>query len=104
MQGFLAVLGVASSLMASAAASGQPAAGPCLSPGDASEEVATRRVVAPGQALVLARRAVPNADVLRAALCREPETLVYRITVLRPDGRLVRVTVDAPSGKVMSVH
>ena len=76
----------------------------CLSSGDASEAVSAKRVVAPGQALVLARRAVPNADILRASLCRDPDDLVYRITALRHDGRLVRVTVDAPSGRVKTVH
>ncbi len=76
----------------------------CLSPGDMSEAVAARQVVAPGAAIVLAREAVPNADVLRAALCHDPDALVYRIVVLRHDGRLVRVTVDAPSGKVKTVH
>lgn len=76
----------------------------CLSSGDTSEAVAARQVVAPGAAIVLAREAVPNADVLRAALCRDPDVLVYRIVVLRQDGRVVRVTVDAPSGKVKTVH
>lgn len=77
---------------------------PCLSSGDATEAVASRKVVAPRDAIVLARRTVPDADVLRAALCREPDQLVYRITVLRRDGRLVRVTVDAPSGKLKTVR
>lgn len=76
----------------------------CLSSGDTSEAVAARQVVAPGAAIVLAREAVPDADVLRAALCRDPDALVYRIVVLRQDGRVVRVTVDAPSGKVKTVH
>lgn len=76
----------------------------CLSSGAASEAVSAKRVVAPDQALVLARSAVPNADILRATLCHEPDTLVYRITALRHDGRLVRVTVDAPSGRVKAVH
>lgn len=76
----------------------------CLSSGDATEAVAARKAVAPAQAILLAHRAVPDAEVLRAALCNEPDTLVYRIMVLRNDGRLVRVTVDAPSGKVKSVH
>ncbi len=88
--------------LASSAAGGLETA--CLSSGDATEAVTTHKVVPPGRAIVLARRAVPNADVLRAALCRDPEALVYRITVLRPDGRLVRVTVDAPSGKVKTVR
>ncbi|MBV9078170.1 MAG: PepSY domain-containing protein [Methylobacteriaceae bacterium] len=76
----------------------------CLSSGDTLEIVSAKQVVAPGAAIVLAREAVPNADVLRASLCRDEDELVYRITVLRHDGRVVRVTVDAPSGKVKTVH
>ena len=83
---------------------GAGAASSCLSPGAAAEAVGARRVVAPEQALGQARRAVPNADVLRASLCQATEALVYRIMVLRPDGRLVHVTVDAPSGKVTAIR
>lgn len=76
----------------------------CVSSGDAAEAVQARRIVAPDEALSQARRAVPDSDILRATLCHATETLVYRIMALRRDGRLVRVTVDAPSGKVTAVH
>ncbi|WP_299562032.1 PepSY domain-containing protein [Enterovirga sp.] len=76
----------------------------CLSSGDAAEAVTSRRVVRPVQAISTAMRAVPDSDVLRAVLCRDPQALVYRITVLRRDGRMMRVTVDAPSGNVLVVH
>lgn len=76
----------------------------CLSSADLTEMVTKHQVVSPGQAIALARRAVPNADVLRASLCRDPEALAYRIMVLRKDGRLVRVTVDARSGKMKAVR
>jgi uncharacterized membrane protein YkoI len=61
-------------------------------------------VVTPGRAIVLARGAAPGAEVRRAALCREGNQLVYLIMALRKDGRVVRVTVDALSAKVKSVH
>jgi uncharacterized membrane protein YkoI len=77
---------------------------PCLSAGETQEVVAGNRVVAPASAVASARRAVPGGDVLRAALCRRAEHLIYRITVLRKDGRLVQVTIDAPSGRVDAVH
>lgn len=76
----------------------------CLSSGDAAEAVASRRVIRPAEAIVAVREAVPNADVLRASLCRDGGALVYRIMALRSDGRLARVTVDAPSGKVRAIH
>lgn len=87
-----------------AAALRRPPEPGCLSSGDATEAVTMHKVVSPGEALVGARRAVPDAEVLRASLCRSADALVYRITVLRRDGRIVRVTVDAPSGKVRNVH
>ena len=76
----------------------------CLSSGDALEVVSAHKVVPPERAVVLARGAAPNADVVRAVLCRQRDVLVYLVMALRADGRLVRVTVDASSGKVKSVY
>jgi uncharacterized membrane protein YkoI len=76
----------------------------CLSAGDAVEIITAHEVVPPSEALLHVRRAVPDSEILRASLCRETDTLVYRILVLTKDGRVVRVTVDAPSGKVTIVH
>ena len=96
--------GLTAGLAPAVGASDPALAGLCLSAGASLEAVTSHQVVAPGQAIVLARRAAPNADVLRAALCEESEGLAYRIVLLRKDGRLVRVTIDAPSGKIKSVH
>ena len=76
----------------------------CLLSGEMSEAVSSRRVIAPAQAIRIARDVAANADVLRASLCRDGPALVYRILALRRDGRAVRVTVDAPSGKVLELH
>jgi len=76
----------------------------CLPPRQMQEALAEGGMVPPAQAVVAARRAVPGADVLRAALCRDGEAFVYRIMALRKDGRVVQVTVDAPSGRVRSVQ
>ena len=76
----------------------------CLSPGATSAAVSAHEVVDPAQAVDLARKAVPGSEVLRAALCREPEILVYQFMLLKADGRLVRVTMDAPSGKIISIR
>ena len=51
-----------------------------------------------------ARRQVPNADVVRANLCRSSDTLVYVIMALQKDGRVVQVMIDGSSGRVKSVH
>ncbi|MDB5559578.1 MAG: hypothetical protein JWQ36_2512 [Enterovirga sp.] len=77
---------------------------PCLSTGDTVEILGAHGVVNPSEALLHVRRAVPDSEVLRASLCRETDTLVYRIMLLTRDGRIVRVTVDAPSGKVVTIH
>ena len=104
MRRLLGLIAVAVCLTAPARAS-DPATDPsCLSYGDTADFVASRRVIAPGQAVVAARHAVPDGDIMRAALCRKADALVYRLTAIRADGRVVKVTVDAPSGKVQTVH
>jgi uncharacterized membrane protein YkoI len=96
----LALLGFVNAARAGGTADAQS----CLSARDMQEIVSSNSVVAPAQAIRQARRAVPGADMLRANLCRGGEALVYVITVLRRDGRVVHVTVDAPSGKVAAVQ
>ena len=77
---------------------------PCLSSADTVEILNAHEVVNPSEALLHVRRAVPGSEVLRASLCRETDSLVYRMMLLTKDGRIVRVTVDAPSGKVVTIH
>ncbi|MCB8820041.1 PepSY domain-containing protein [Microvirga rosea] len=76
----------------------------CLLPREMQEAVASKGVVAPASAVITARRQVPNADVLRASLCRSNDDLVYVIMALQKNGRIVQVTIDGPSGRVKSVH
>jgi len=76
----------------------------CLPPREMQEAVASKGVVAPASAVMTARRQVPNADVVRASLCRSSDTLVYVIMALQKDGRIVQVTIDGSSGRVKSVH
>ncbi|MGO4704506.1 PepSY domain-containing protein [Microvirga sp. 2MCAF38] len=76
----------------------------CLQPREMQEAVVSKGVVAPAKAVITARRQVPNAEVLRANLCRADEGLVYVITALQKDGRIVQVMVDGPSGNVKSIR
>ncbi len=76
----------------------------CLPPKEMQEAVASKGVVAPALAVMTARRQVPNADVVRANLCRGGDALVYVIMALQKDGRIVQVTIDGPTGRVKSVH
>jgi hypothetical protein len=76
----------------------------CFSPWEIQEAVAQGKVIEPKAALLAARRAAPDADVMRGRLCRFGGALVYHILVLRKDGRLIQMTIDAPSGKVMKLQ
>jgi uncharacterized membrane protein YkoI len=76
----------------------------CIPQREMLEIISGKRVVTPASAIMTARREVPNADVLRANLCRSDESLIYVIVALRRDGRVVEVRIDAPSGHVKSIH
>jgi uncharacterized membrane protein YkoI len=81
-----------------------PVPADCVPPRDVQDVVETSGVVAPAAAVMTARRQVPNADVVRANLCRSDNALVYVIVALRKDGRVVHVMIDGPSGRVRSVQ
>ena len=93
-------------LMGTAQAQGAPSAAlqDCVPSRDMPDVVASSGVVAPAAAVMTARRQVPNADVVRANLCRSGSGLVYVIMALRKDGRVVQVMIDGPSGRVQSVQ
>lgn len=92
------------SLVGAAHAEGAAPSLSCMPPREMQEVLAETKIVAPAAAVITARRAVQGADLLRAALCRDGDDLIYLIVALRKDGRVVQVTIDAPSGKVKSVH
>ena len=89
--------------LSTARAEGPIVAQPCLS-GREMRDIGADRVVSPALAIAAARRAVPGADILRAAVCRDRDIFIYLITVLRKDGRVVHVIVDGPTGKVAAVQ
>jgi uncharacterized membrane protein YkoI len=91
-------------VMGAAHAQGAAALRNCLAPREMQEIVSTNGVVAPASAVMTAQRQVPNADVVRANLCRSDNALVYVIMALRKDGRVVQVMIDAPSGRIRSVQ
>jgi uncharacterized membrane protein YkoI len=75
----------------------------CLRESEIREEVAAKRVVRQVIALRAAGAAI-GGEAVRARLCRQEDGLVYVITVLRRDGKVKRVTVDAASGKVAGTN
>jgi uncharacterized membrane protein YkoI len=66
-----------------------------------------RAAIADGQAvpLAVARRMLrqrTGGELVRARLCHDSGRLIYLLTVLARDGKVVRVTVDATNGTVIS--
>lgn len=72
----------------------------CLTAPEIRDAVQEKRVVSQLTALRAARGAVAG-DAVRAHLCRKDGGLVYAITVLKKDGKVSRVLVDGPTGKVI---
>jgi uncharacterized membrane protein YkoI len=95
-----AALLLAAATLLSPAAPGARAQDGCLTQDEIREEVAQRRVVTQVTALRVARSQI-GGDAVRARLCRAEGGLVYIITALRRDGKVIRVLVDAPSGKLI---
>lgn len=98
------VIGLWGMMEAAHAQSAAAALKNCLPPREMQEAVASKGIVAPATAVMTARRQVPNADVVRANLCRSSDALVYVIMALQKNGRIVQVMIDGPSGRVKSVH
>lgn len=91
----------ASVLVAGLASSETAAQGTCLSPEETRTAVAQGGVVAPPRAVSAARDAASGGEVVRAELCRQGGSYVYRISVLRRDGRVARIVIDGGSGRVL---
>jgi hypothetical protein len=94
---------------ASPAREAEPGKLVCLSQAQRRELVAARKVVplatalraVRGMADARVRRSSTKSDIINARLCRGPDGLVYRLTVLARDGKVVTLSVDAVSGKLV---
>src|SRR5947209_8626633 len=67
-----------------------PAKAACLSEAEIREEVAAKRVIAQVAAL-RAARAAGGGEAVRARLCHGEKGLVYAITSLKRDGKVLRI-------------
>jgi uncharacterized membrane protein YkoI len=74
----------------------------CLSREEHQSLVASKQALPAAQAIRTARSVQPNSEILRARLCRSGERMYYRVTLLRRDGKVVPVMVEAASGRLIA--
>lgn len=73
----------------------------CLSPAETRAAVQERKLADPFPMLRNAAR-TGGAEPLRSRLCRWDDKYVYEMALLRRDGKVVRVYLDAVDGKPVS--
>jgi uncharacterized membrane protein YkoI len=75
----------------------------CFSTTQTREKIEAHKLTEPFACMRAAARE-HNGEALGARLCRLDESYIYEISVLRPDGRIVKVLFDAATGKPHSSH
>jgi hypothetical protein len=75
-----------------------PAALECFSVAQTRQKIAQHQLAEPFP-LMRAESSANQADALSTRLCRIGELFLYEINLLRRDGRVIRIFVDAASGK-----
>ena len=73
----------------------------CMSAREAREIVAQRHVLPPFE-VMNSMSTLARAEPLNIRLCRSGESLTYEVDLLHHDGRLLRIYVDAFSGKTVN--
>ena len=92
------LLGVAPAMAAEASAF----RGACLGKAEQRAAVASHRAVPLGEAIKKLRAKGHRAEVVRARLCRRGDGLVYVLTLLARNGKVIRLTVDAANGELIN--
>jgi hypothetical protein len=82
---------------------GAPPALECFSLQQTRQHIVQFRLLDP-VSLMQATSAAHQGQALSAKLCRSGEKFLYEINVLRRDGRIVRVFLDATNGKTHPLH
>ena len=86
-----------------ATAPGEPAAQKrhvCMSAADSREAVGVHGLISPIDA-VRGAQAIGRGELLRSRLCRWDQDFVYELTLLKHDGHVLRVFLNAKDGKPM---
>ncbi len=77
----------------------------CLTQEQRRAVIASRQVVPLGKAMAAVREHISGeVVVVRARLCRRDNELVYLLTVLARDGKVIRAIVDGASGAFVHGH
>jgi uncharacterized membrane protein YkoI len=84
-----------------AAAADPPA---CLRQDQRRAAVASHRAIPLARAVRDVRRRIAGAEVVGARLCYRGSDLVYVLTVLARDGKVIRASVNAASGVMIDGH
>ncbi len=69
----------------------------CLSPEERQAALTARKAVPLARAIRVVKARV-RGDILKARLCRQERGLVYVLTVLAHDGKVLQARVDAADG------
>jgi hypothetical protein len=72
----------------------------CLIPSEAREAIALHRLSEPFEAMRNAATQM-RAEAVGERLCRWNDQFIYEITLLRRDGRVIHLYIDAASGKAV---
>ena len=75
----------------------------CLNPAETREAISQHKFADPAAALRSAA-AVAHAEPLRSRLCRWNDDFVYEITLLRRDGKVMRVFIKAADGSLVDAR
>jgi len=75
--------------------------GTCLSKAEQRAAVASHEAISLAQAIRVLRSHGKHAEVVRARLCRRDEHLVYVLTLLSHNGKVIRTSVDAANGTLL---
>ncbi|HZP70621.1 MAG TPA: PepSY domain-containing protein [Pseudolabrys sp.] len=96
----LAILVLLASLPTlSARAADAPHRSACLTKAEQRAAVAANRAISLAQAIKLLREHRQYSEVVRARLCRHEQKLVYVLTLLGRNGKVVTATIDAVNGE-----
>ncbi len=100
-----AVLFLTTACLAAHAAEAEPHSVPlkplCLTASETRDEVKAHKLLEPFAALKFAAQQ-RKAEALSAKLCHTGDEFIYEITLLHRDGRLIRVQMEAGTGKLIA--